>query len=317
MRSELRWAARSIRRVLWLGLALLGISLGSCQQRVATPPGAPAPTVAVKDLPALGPSRKLENGVLLREASWGAGLTARKVWVYLPEKPPADAKLPCVLIAPAGSTLLTGMGLADGDRAEHLPYVRAGFAVVAYSIDGPSAGDRDEDVIQALPVFFAADAGVVNARQALDYALHNVDMIDPAHVYTAGHSSAATLSLLVAANEPRVKACVAYAPATDVEQRFPAQALRQLDRAVPGTKDNVAKWSPKNQVTKLTCPVFLFHAEDDTNVPIGQTAAFAETLKKTNPKVTFVRAKRGNHHDSMIKEGIPQAIKWLQEQGKK
>jgi len=38
-----------------------------------------------------------------------------------------------------------------------------------------------------------------------------------------------------------------------------------------------------------------------------------ETLKKTNPRVTFVRGTHGDHYDSMISEGVPQAIRWLQQ----
>ncbi len=49
----------------------------------------------------------------------------------------APHSLPCVFIAPAGASIVTGMGLADGDRQEHYPWVRAGFAVVSYEIDGP------------------------------------------------------------------------------------------------------------------------------------------------------------------------------------
>ena len=53
----------------------------------------------------------------------------RTVWVYLPEGVHEPRSLPCVVIAPAGSISLTGMELGDGDRAEHFPYIAAGYAV--------------------------------------------------------------------------------------------------------------------------------------------------------------------------------------------
>jgi hypothetical protein len=40
-------------------------------------------------------------------------------------------------------------------------------------------------------------------------------------------------------------------------------------------------------------------------------ALFAADLRKTNVQATFVRVPTGNHYDSMVKEGIPQAIQWL------
>ncbi len=57
-----------------------------------------------------------------------AGANSR-FWIYLPEKQVPPASLPCILICGAGSTMLSGMKLGDGDEPEHLPYVQAGFAV--------------------------------------------------------------------------------------------------------------------------------------------------------------------------------------------
>ena len=54
-----------------------------------------------------------------------------------------------------------------------------------------------------------------------------------------------------------------------------------------------------------------FHAEDDENVAIAETVTFAEQVRKTNETVELVKVKTGGHYDSMIKEGIPRAIKWI------
>ena len=42
-----------------------------------------------------------------------------------------------------------------------------------------------------------------------------------------------------------------------------------------------------------------------------ESARFAESLKRTNPQVTYVEVPRGGHYDSMIRDGIPKAIEWL------
>ena len=53
--------------------------------------------------------------------------------------------------------------------------------------------------------------------------------------------------------------------------------------------------SPRSHLAALKCPVFLFHAKDDTNVPIGESARFAADLKRTNPRVTFVEVPHYAH----------------------
>ena len=55
----------------------------------------------------------------------------------------------------------------------------------------------------------------------------------------------------------------------------------------------------------------MFHSSDDKTLPIAQSAAFVEEVKKVNSNVTFVQADHGGHYTSMIKEGVPKAIEWL------
>jgi dienelactone hydrolase len=262
--------------------------------------------------PPLGPAQDLKGGIAWHQVHLIRNQVPMRVWVYLPAK--AAGKAPCVLIAPAGSPLFVGMKLSPGDQKEHLPYVRAGFAVVSFDLDGPMS-DRatDQQVIAAATAFRSADAGVANARAALDYVLEKVPQIDANRVYIAGHSSAGTLALLAASKEPRIKGCIAYAPCTDVVKRLTSQpAYAGLSRALPWMAAFLSDSSPRTHVAGLKCPVFLFHATDDTNVPVGETVAFANDLKRSNPRVTLEQVPRGGHFDAMIKDGIPKGIDWLQ-----
>jgi len=84
-----------------------------------------------------------------------------------------------------------------------------------------------------------------------------------------------------------------------------------LSRVIPDYGAFVHRSSPLAGVADLRCPVFLFHADDDTNVPTGDVENFAENLRKTNPNVRFVRVPKGGHYESMIQQGVPQAIQWL------
>ena len=179
------------------------------------------------------------NNARFREVTWGNGSgqgtppgANGRLWIYLPEGNVAPGSLPCVFIAGAGSTLLEGMQLGEGDQDEHYPYVKAGFAVVAYDLDGGGgAEDVDFDVqpgqdvnveqLTGYNAFRASAAGLINARNALEYTLANVPEVNRKQLFSAGHSSAGTLALLFAEHEPRLAGCVAYAPAIDLKNRFP------------------------------------------------------------------------------------------------
>jgi dipeptidyl aminopeptidase/acylaminoacyl peptidase len=236
-----------------------------------------------------------------------------KLLIYLPEGRHKPKSLACILITGAGSNLLSGMLLGEGDSPEHLPYAQASYAVVAYELDGPQDDAADpDDMRRAYDAFKASRAGLVNARNALQYVFDQLPEVDPAQIYAAGHSSAATHALLFAEHEPRLAGVIAYAPAVDVTARF-GPLLRALAMQLPGVTDFAAQSSPSTHRARLKCPTFLFHAEDDTNCPIGQTRQFAEQLKQQGTDVTFLAVATGNHYDSMIDEGIPAAIRWLRE----
>jgi dipeptidyl aminopeptidase/acylaminoacyl peptidase len=137
-----------------------------------------------------------------------------------------------------------------------------------------------------------------------------VPEVNPKKIFSAGHSSAATHALLFAEHEPRLAGVVAYAPAVNLPQRF-GFLLRALATEMPGVVDFAAQSSPHTHRERLKCPTFLFHAEDDSTCPIAETKTLNSQLKKQGTDVTFVTVETGDHYDSMIDEGIPAAIQWL------
>jgi len=240
-----------------------------------------------------------------------------KLVLYVPLGKLRPKSIPCVLITGAGSNLLSGMSLGDGDSPEHIPYVKEGYFVVAYELDGPLDDMSDlQQMKRAYEAFSKSRAGLVNARNALQYVLDKVPEVNPEQIYVAGHSSAATHALLFAEHEPRLAGVIAYAPAIDVPKRF-GPTLRILSLQLPGVVDFATQSSPHTHIARLKCPAFLFHAEDDSNCPIGETRTFADELKQQGTDVTFVTVPTGNHYDSMIKEGIPSAVKWLEARTRK
>lgn len=244
--------------------------------------------------------------------------TQMQLRVYLPKGEYAAHSLPCVLVAPAGSNLISGAQLDNDDyHDETLPYAEEGMAVVFYSLDGSMEGD-DSDPEEMAPFyheFREARAGVVNGRNALDFVLARLPQVDPQRIYSAGHSSAGTLSLLLAEHEPRLRGCIAYAPATDVEARLGEAGENALMGLLfPGLGDFIRQSSPKTHVAQLNCPVFLFHARDDSNEPFATTQEFSELLKSNGKSCEFSIAESGDHYDSMIDQGIPRGIEWLKSQ---
>jgi dienelactone hydrolase len=228
--------------------------------------------------------------------------------LYVPHGQHRRHSLGCVFVAPAGAPIFAGNSQADGDRAEHVPYVKAGYAVVAFDIDGTfDQNDKTRANMQSTYAKFkAAAGGVVNGKNALEYVLARLPEVDPERLYAAGHSSAAIWALLFAEHEPRIKGCIAYAPLPDLFGRSPSHRAT-TETHFPG----IAQFSPQEGIERLRCPVFVFHADDDHTIPIVITRRFVELLKPTNSDVTFHTVPTGDHYRSMIKEGIPQGIKWL------
>ncbi len=304
--------------VLVVGLAYVG------KQTIATlsPSSIPVP-----QLPDLGVATTIPGTnstfqfIQIKQGS-GPGKTMQ-FRVYLPIAQSPAQSIPCVLLAPAGTNLLHGNPLdADNYHDEALPYSEAGMAVVCFSLDGEmtvdqSAGERP--YMLALSVayrqFIAAKAGVVNGRNALEFALAKLPQVNPKMIYSAGHSSAGTVSLLMAANDERLAGAIAFAPATDLNIRLDGLAQDRTARSLlPGISAYLRTGSPITYVDRYKCPLFVFHARDDSNEPFQNTEKFVNKLKAHSAKVEFAVVNSGDHYDSMIQSGIPQAINWIRSQ---
>ncbi len=181
----------------------------------------------------LGTPQDLDSNTIFYDQTIPLGDEEMQVWIYVPKAIGQDT-VPCVLIAPAGSNLISGNSLGDGSMPEHLPYVEAGMIVVAYQISHEMHDDdSDYETYRALKGFRQKNAGVANAKAALDFALKHVKQIDSGNVFAVGHSSAASLALQFSAFETRIKGCVAYAPAVDYATHFGSK-LEFIDESIDG-----------------------------------------------------------------------------------
>ncbi|WOO41348.1 DUF4190 domain-containing protein [Rubellicoccus peritrichatus] len=253
--------------------------------------------------------------------------------VYLPagSDTAKPHSLPCVLVAPAGTNLLSGASLGPlDDTAYHdeaLPYAKSGLVTVLYSIDGAEEDfeveleGRDADsremalMERQYDAFKDAKAGLLNSRNALEFVLSQLPMVDDTEIYAAGHSSAGTLALLFAMHEPRLAGCLAYAPCVDVTA-FHEEIINEpfVSIILPGVKTFLQRSSPITHVDQLGCPLFFFHAADDgivTRESIQPFITKAQSLPN-GPEVTVELPDSGDHYYSMIDQGIPSGIEWIQ-----
>ncbi len=304
----------------FLAIALLMAAAEGCEnQEKANPRKSPpsAQVTSLPDRPAPFPdrpaARAISGNVEFCDIAIDGSGPGRPMHLnlYLPAGKHDAKSLSCVLIAPAGSGM-HGMVIGDSDRAEHFPYVRAGFAVMAYELSGDLPNSRGRhtyaEMIGPVTRFMEADGGLINGRVAIDYVLEKVPEVDPDRLLACGHSSAAVVALNFAAGDSRIRACCAYAPCTDVEAWWNDP---KMDQVIPGFSAFATRKSPLRHVQEIKCPVYLFHADDDSMVALADNQAFANAVRAAGKKITFDRVETGDHYDSMIKEGIPRGIKFM------
>ncbi len=279
--------------------------------------------IPAAQFPPRGKGRILEQGIRVYEVTAKGDpnqpTTSMTAWLYVPDRVNAVKSLPCVVIAPAGTVLLTGIDLADGDRPEHVPYVRAGYAVLAYSLDGPVDNSRPQqinaDLVAACDKFVAANAGLLNADAAIRWMLKSAPEVDPQRLFAAGHSSAGTMALVLCENDARIRACAAFAPRSDVMRNFPGNQRAAVLATVPNSKAILYDFNPAHHIGAINCPVFLFQARDDDTITSDETSRFARTLSEAGKRVTLEFVDEGGHYDPMITTGIPHAIDFFNKNG--
>lgn len=312
------------------GLLLLLLACGGGYWYLTSPPPVnaalanqpfPVADTPITQFPARGAPVQFDQGIDFFEVAlpdedgdYSPPGNGGRLWIYAPPGAAPPQSRPCILIAPAGSTLMEGMALGEGDQDEHTAYVEAGFVVVAFELDGHSS-ENQSGPNSGFSQFEKSQAGLVNARNALEYTLKNLEMVDPKRIYSAGHSSAGTMALLFAEHEPRLAGCIAYAPAIDCENRLPVFLRKILEAANPGASTFLARSSPKRHVSQLKCPTYLFVAEDDDTIDVGDIKKFHDDLKAAGGNSTLKTVPAGGHYDPMIEQGIPAAIEWLKQQG--
>ena len=131
----------------------------------------------------------------------------------------------------------------------------------------------------------------------------------------AGHSSAATHALLASWKVDLIKGCMAYAPAVDVAKFMGKDLIDAFNsiggRYFSGYRNFIKDISPLKNTSKIKCPLFVFHSEEDGVMALTETQQFVKSVQRGNDDVTFLIAEKGDHYNSMMDEGIPAGVEWL------
>ena len=235
--------------------------------------------------------------------------------LVLPTASPAPDRTrsrPCVIIAPPGSDLLSGVFSDKEGKAEALHWAAAGYVVIVLDVvTGAMVKKTDPDYQrQAYDSFRRRRAGLSDVENALAFIQQEMPQVDPERVAIAGKGSGGTLALLAAESNPAIKACVAFSPCVDVAL-LRKDDMPTIASSLPGVANFCSEFSPISHVDRVRCPLFVFQAEDDAVMPLAETVRFVDAAKDKQKVVEFVRIPTGGHDQAVVDEGIPRAIQWL------
>lgn len=280
----------------------------------------PVASIPAPPMPELGAAVPLDDlaGAKLYHIQWGPEQNTipskpgigGEMYVLLPPGNHQPGSLPCLLVAPAGTNLLTGANTGPFFES-HVPYLKAGFAIMDYELDGsPDYETREGDATRA---FIDSQAGLVNSRNVIDFVLHRMPMVNSKQIFAVGHSSGGTHVLLLGEHDTRLAGVVAYAAVSDVPKRIPPIAAKMLGLVDKRIGNFLVQSSPLTHASRMNCPVLLCHAEDDSNVPVSDSRAMHDQLVKAGKQSELFITRDGDHYSEMLDQCIPKGIQWMKQ----
>ncbi len=242
----------------------------------------------------------------------GRGSLTQSLVVHFPFGEYEKGSQPCVLVPSGGGNLITGT-VPTANREIMKPYLSKGFVVISYELCGaidPRDARDSEKLSSAYRSFVTVKAGLVNSKNALEYAAQHIEIVDPQKIFVAGYSSGGTQALLFAAHEKRLAGCVAYCPDTGLTD-FDAGKLKRLN-FLSGIEAFVTKAAPLTHVENIQCPVMIYAVQDDEIVSFADVMVFFRKLEETNKDAMLRWSEYGGHGVPYRKTGRPQGAQWME-----
>lgn len=209
-------------------------------------------------VPELGNATAFEDGISWHE-SWHAPTngTMLRIWSALPR---TEGQIPCLIWTPTSMAWKLGGRLGREDKEQMELFAKAGIGVVAFDVPGAWEDNATLDELGAeLDRHMEALGGVKTGRSVLDFVLARIPQVDPDRIWAAGEGPAATLALLLAQADGRVRAVVAFDPVTDMAAYAQSEEMGFLFHLRPQLKDFLLARSPGTGLDRLRCPVLLYH----------------------------------------------------------
>ena len=239
-----------------------------------------------------------------------------EVRVVLPRHMPTG-KIPALVVNGSGAYLFSGMVLSDEDIEPMLPYVEQGFAVVAYETDGCQPSFEREpsalDIVKMTRRYVASKAGLVNARRALSYALDRFPEIDANQLYAIGHSSGGKQALLLSAHDERIRGCVAFAPACQMDFGSKMTVARIGGADGDRLAREVERSMPLVHAKNTKVPMLLVYSAGDRITRPTEVLTYAKAVGKGAIAVPV----QCDGHGEVADAGFKLAVAWLRTQHKK
>lgn len=158
----------------------------------------------------------------------------------------------------------------------------------------------------------------VDCKDALRFLVKNAAQyrIDPARIGTLGGSAGGHLSLVTALGNPQdfpgdpglaghdpasIRCEVAYYPATDFTDsalagRFLGPRATLMFGGPPEEKSDVIRLlSPVVQIRKDSTPIYCFHGDQDTTLPVENSRRLFARGKEVGADIQYTEVKNGSH----------------------
>ncbi len=239
-----------------------------------------------------------------------------EVRVVLPSRM-HSGKVPALVVNGAGAYLFSGMVLSDEDIEPMLPYVEHGYAIIAYETDGcqPSF-DHDptaSEIAEMTRHYVASKAGLINAERALSYALDRFPEIDADQLYAIGHSSGGKQALLLSSHDERIRGCVAFAPACQMDFGSKMTVARIGGPDGSHLSREVLRSMPLVHAKVTKTPMLLVYSPNDRITRPAEVLTYAKAVGKVATAIPV----RCDGHGAVPDAGLQLALAWLHAQRKK
>ena len=272
------------RKLFVAGLIILGLQIGIAQEKIMLYPNGASE------------SNEITEDETLRDPEFLTKISEARMYSYF--APKASNNGTAVLICPGGGYAGVAFVKEGEEIAKWFNTLGVNAFVLYYRMPNGHHDIPLKDVKTALEIIH---------KQAKTWGI-NKKKIGIMGFSAGGHLAVTAATHLKAKNNRPGFAILGY-PVITMQERLTHWGSRQSLLGQNPDEDLVKLYSCELQVSAKTPPAFLFHAEDDTGVPIQNSLMFVEALKSKKIPVELYSFPKGGHGFGM-RPTNPETDKW-------